>query len=147
MTANIPAELTARINAGGEDAQVASMEAMNLVAQSALMQSTTVANKMIETNSTRLMEAMMAKLPSLVKAQNLANNLQDQNPIFKNPAVAPVIDAVTSQLQSKFPGASAPELTTMAQDFVKTMAEALNPAAPAPSSLDGELDWSGFENQ
>ena len=143
LTGAISPEIQARIQAGGGDAQTAMVEAMNVVAQQAMMQSTVVANKMMEQNSTKLMEAMMAKLPTLVKEQSVNNSLQEQNPVFSNPAVAPVIDAVKSQLQTKFPQATTSELTTMAQDFVKAMSETLNPAeAPAESSVAKESDFS-----
>ena len=144
LTSVITPELQARINAGGDDAQVAMVEAMNTVAQQTLMQSTTVANKMIEAQVTKAVEAMAAKVPALVKAQNLTNNLHDQNPLFKDPAVAPIIEATTAQLQTKFPAASAQELTVMAQDYVKAMAESLNPTAPPKNPASNEVDWSSY---
>ena len=145
LTSVITPELQARINAGGDDAQVAMVEAMNTVAQQTLMQSTTVANKMIEAQVMKAVEAMTAKVPALVKAQSLTNNLHEQNPLFKNPAVAPIIEATTAQLQTKFPTASAQELTVMAQDYVKAMTESLNPApAPKSDATSGEVDWSSY---
>lgn len=147
MTAALTPELSTRISAGGEDAQVAVMEAMNIVAQQTLAQSTTVANKMMESNSKKMMDAMLAKLPGLIKEQGVTNSLIQENPIFSNPAVAPVIDGVKTQLQAKFPNATAPELTKMAKDFVVTMSEALNPAPATPSPLDAEVDWSGFDTE
>jgi len=144
MTSVLTPELQAKINAGGEEAQGAMIEALNLVAQQTLMQSTTVANKMMENNSTKLMEAMMAKLPDLVKAQSVNNTLVEQNPIFSNPAVKPIMDASKAQLQTKFPNATPAELTKMAQDYILAMGQAFNPA-PAPEALPGDQDWSNFE--
>jgi len=144
LTGAITPEIQARIQAGGDDAQTAMVEAINIVGQQAMMQSTVVANKMMEQNSTKLMEAMMAKLPSLVKEQSVNNSLQEQNPVFSNPAVAPVIDAVKSQLQTKFPQATTSELTVMAQDFVKAMSETLNPAEVA--TANAVKDSEDFSN-
>ena len=145
LTSVITPELQARINAGGDDAQVAMVEAMNTVAQQTLMQSTTVANKMIESQVTKAVAAMAAKIPDIVKAQNLTNNLHDQNPLFKNPAVAPIIEAATTHLQTKFPTASAHELTAMAQDYVTAMAESLGPVAPSKDpAASKEVDWSSY---
>lgn len=147
MTSVITPEIQARINAGGEDAQAATMEAMNLVAQQTLMQSTTVANKMVESQVSKAMEHALSKIPGLVKEQGVNNAMHESNTVYSNPAVAPVIDAVKSQLQLKNPNATATELTEMSQNFVKAMSEALNPAPTTPSALDAETDWSNFENQ
>ena len=146
LTGAISPELQARITAGGEDAQVAMVEAMNNVAQQTMMQSTVVANKMMEQNSTKLMEAMLAKIPGLVKSQSVNNSLQETNPIYSNPAVAPVIDAVKAQMQIKYPNATTAELTGMAQKFVNAMADTLNPVIPeATQSTSGDTDFSDWE--
>ena len=144
LTGAITPELQARINAGGEDANTAMVEAMNNVAQQTMMQSTVVANKMMEQNSNKLMEAMLAKIPGLVKSQSVNNSLQETNPIFSSPAVAPVIDAVKAQMQIKHPNATTTELTTMAQNFVKAMSEQLNPAAP--TELPGVTEQNDFSD-
>ena len=146
MTSVLTPELQAKINAGGEEAQGAMIEAMNLVAQQTLMQSTTVANKMMESNSTKLMDAMIAKLPDLVKAQSVNNTLVEQNPIFSNPAVKPIMDASKTQLQLKFPNATPTEITKMTQDYIMAMGQAFNPATP-PADIPGDQDWSNFESQ
>ncbi len=146
MTAAVTPENLAAIKAGGDEAATALMSSLNSVAQQTLMQSTVISNKMIEQAVLKTQEAMTAQIPDILKAHNLTNSLQEQNPIYSNPAVAPVIDAVKSQLRLKNPNATTTELTTMAQEFVKTMAGALVPAAPATETPAGETDWSNFEN-
>ena len=76
----------------------------------------------------------------------VAQKLKAQNPIFSNPAVAPIIEATTSQLQTKYPDASPAELTQMAQDYVLAMSQAFNPETP-PETPAGETDWSDWENK
>jgi len=147
MTSVITPELQARINVGGEDAVKANQEALNLVAQQTLMQSTTVANKMFETQSAKLVKSIMDQIPGLVKEQSVNSALHKSNPIFSNPAVAPVISAVKDQLQLKNPNATADELTDMAQNFVKVLGESIAPAPINPTDASGEIDWSNWENQ
>lgn len=141
-----PAQMAA-INAGGEGATAALMASLNAVAQQTLLQSTVVANKMIESAVAQAITATTAKIPALMKELNLSNSLIEKNPIFSNPAVKPVIEAVKSQLSTKFPNATTQELTSMAQDFVKAMGESFSPK-PAPVSNPNEFDWSSYlENQ
>ena len=90
---------------------------------------------------------MIAKIHGVVKEQSVNSALHTENPLYSNPAVAPVMEAVKSQLQLKNPKATAEELTGMAQAFVKAMSESFNPAPATPSPLDSETDWSNFENQ
>jgi len=142
----ITPEIQAAIAGGGDGATVALMEAMNLVAQQTLVQSTMVANKMQEQNIIKTQQAILAQLPKLLKEQNLTTAVQAVNPAYTNPAVAPVIDALKSQLATKFPDATTADLTKMTQDFVAAFGATLNPAPAAPA-IPNEQDFSGWENQ
>ena len=141
-------EMQQKIAAGGEEATQAFSEAMNLVAQNTLMQSTTVANKMIESQVAKSMEAVLAKVPQLVKDQSVNSALNEANPLYSNPAVAPVIAAVKSQLQTKYPNATPKELTGMAQDFVEAMSTAFTPKDTTQSTdSNNEIDWDVWAQQ
>lgn len=148
LTKVITQENLSLIEAGGEGATKALIESMNAVSQQTMMQSTLVANKMIEDSVTKAIESVTAKIPALLKEQNLSNSLKEQNPIYSNPAVKPVIDAVKSQLSVKFPDATTSDLTSMAQDFVKAMSTSLAPVIPVKPGDEstGEYSWEGFEN-
>lgn len=142
-TAVTPENLAA-IQAGGEGATEALMNSMNSIAQSTLVQSALVTNKMVEQAVQKTQEAMMKQIPDLIKKQGLTNALNETNKIYSNPAVAPVIDAVKSQLATKFPEATTQELTQKAQDFVTAMGAAVTPAAPAPAANPNETNWADF---
>jgi len=146
LTGAITPEMQARINAGGEDAMAAMMEVVNTTGQQAMVHSATVANKMVTSQVAKAIEAMEAKIPGLVKSQSVNSALHEQNPIFSNPAVAPIMEATKQNLQVKFPNATAPELTKMAQDYVLAIGQAFNPATPAASPDQNNFDWSGYEN-
>ncbi len=144
MTAAVTPENLAAIQAGGEEATKALMNSLNSVAQQTLMQATVISNKMSEQNTINLQKSILAQIPNLLKEQGLSNSLAEQNPIYSNPAVAPVIDAVKSQLALKNPNATVSELTTMAQDFVKTMSGALNGEPAVTEPISTGQDWSKF---
>jgi len=73
----------------------------------------------------------------------------DDNPAFSNPAVAPLIEAQVAQLALKFPKASPTELKGMAQEYLKDMANLINPqksdASPKRGTAKDEDDWSSYQ--
>lgn len=140
----ISQENLAKIQQGGEEATRAFADSMNQVAQQVMYQSTLAANKLVETAVERAMAEQAAKLPNLIKSENLSTNLYQANPLFSNPAVKPVIEAVKSQLQTKNPDATPAQLTEMAQSFVTAMAESFMPKPTSNTPADDSQDWEKF---
>jgi hypothetical protein len=139
-------EHLAAISQGGEGAQVAFTEAMNAVARQVMTHSTMASNKMLEQAVEKLQAAQAASLPELMRKHTTTNTLTAANPLYSNAAIRPVLEAVQSQLAVKNPTASAAELATMAQNFVKVMSESLNPTVVStPNSLEAQ-DWDKFMN-
>lgn len=138
-------ENLAAITAGGEGAVAALVETLNATSRQVLTQATLASNQMIQQAVTGYSEAQAANLPNLMKAQGLSDSLSAANPLFTNPAVVPIIDAVKSQLAAKNPNASVAELTTMAQEFVSVIGEQFAPKPAAdPNAPPTEKDWSKF---
>lgn len=142
-------ENLARIASGGEEAVGAFTESMNAVARQVMMQSTLASNKMIEQAVENALKAQESKFSSTIKQHTLTESLTSKNPLFKNPAIKPVLDAVRDQLAIKNPNASVAELTEMAQNFVKVMGEAMNPSLAniGDSSKNQDTDWDAFSSQ
>lgn len=130
---------------GGEPAMKAFQDSLNAVARQVMTQSTLISNKMIEQAVAKATKEQQAKLPDLLKRQSLKENLADSNPLFNNPAVKPVIEAVQSQLAAKYPNATTTELAKMATDFVTVMGEQFAPKKTEqnPKGVD-QTDWSAF---
>lgn len=141
----ITQENLAAITAGGEGAAKAFIESLNAVARQSLTQSTLITNKMIEQAVAKAQAEQQAKLPELLKKQNLSETLSDSNPIFKNPAVKPVIEALQTQLAVKYPNASTKELADMANKYVIAMGESFVPKQQKDTTKGNEdVDWSIF---
>ncbi len=143
---SISQEDLAAINAGGEGATTALAKALNSVAQQTLTQSTLATDKMIKQAVDTATKATETRLAEQIRKQNLSDNLLDSNPVFSNPAVKPVIEAVQAQLATKFPAATTAELTKMAQDYVTAMSESFNPGTTTTpdTSKTSENDWGKF---
>lgn len=145
FTNTVTPELMTAIEAGGEGATAAMMQVMNLVAQQSMVQSTLAGNKLLETKIKSVEDNQAAIVAEAIRKQMLNNNLVEANPVFSNPAVKPVIEAVQAQLAEKNPNATPAELTVMAQNFVTTMSESLNPnQQSADANVAKADDWSKF---
>lgn len=143
FSSTISQENRAKIAQGGEEAQKAFTESMNTVAQQVMVQALLASNKMTQTAIDNVNKTWETKLPELLRKQTLSENLRDSNPIYSNPAVKPVIEAVQHQLAAKNPNATPAELQVMSNNFVKAMGEAFNPAKPDPKAKP-TFDWEKF---
>ena len=143
----ITPEQLAAIQGGGEGAAKAFAEAMNKVAQSTYAQSAFATTKIVEQALAKSEEQFLAKLPQHIKKQTVTDSLRAENPIFSNPAVQPLIEAMETRFAVKFPNASAPELTKMAKDYIAEIGKSFSPKAKEPKEAktkSGETDWSKF---
>ena len=144
-----PEQLQA-ISSGGEGAVKAFAEAMNTVAQGVYAQSAFASTKIAEQAAAKVLENMRLELPAHMKKHTVSESLRSENPMFNNPAVQPLINALEFQLTHKFPNASAAEITTMAKGYISEMGTAFAPKADTTSSKDGksgareEVDWSSY---
>lgn len=141
-----PEQLQA-IAAGGEGAMKSFAEAMNKVAQGVYAQSAFASTKIVESALAKANERFMAELPQHIKRQTVTDSLRGENPIFSNPAVAPIISALEKQMTVKYPNATAPEITAMAKQYVEKLGESFTPPKPEPAAAKGGRkteDWSKF---
>ena len=140
FTDTVTPESMQAITQGGDGAVEAFQSSMNAVAQQVMMQATLASNKMTEQAVTKALEQQAAKFPQMLKQQTTL----DSNPLFSNPAIKPVMEAVQSQLAVKNPNATAAELATMTKEFVTVMGEQFAPKPANTNSNSQEPDWNQF---
>lgn len=138
----------AKIQAGGPEAMQAMMEAMNRMAQTVYGQAAIATSKMVEQAATKMDARFKSELPNEFKRLNVGENLRDSNPIFSNPAIAPLVSAMEQQFTVKYPNASSAEITKLAKDYIAGVGSAFSPAA-APTQAEKnasarDTDWSTF---
>ena len=142
---DINPEHLAAITAGGEGAAQALANIMDSVAKQVMVQATLVSNKIGEQALQRERDNFNASLPGLLRAQTTTDHLRTTNPLFSNPAVKPVIEAVQTNLLRQYPNATPDEVTKMTQDFVVTMGESFAPKAAINSnSPNADIDWDKY---
>jgi len=140
----ITPESMAAITAGGEGAAEAFAQAMNQVAQQVMVQSTMVGNKLTEQAVNKAREEFSASLPEMLRKQSSTDHLRSANPLFTNPAVKPVMEAIQSQLLQKHPNATNAEITTMSEKFIMAMGEEFSPKEVINDNSTEGTDWDKF---
>jgi len=137
-------EQLAAIAEGGEGAVAANLAIINAVAQQTLTQATLVGNKLTEQMVARAIQDSQDKIPALLRSQLATSHLKDTNPLFSNPAVAPVMEAVRERLLGKFPDATPTQITEMTQDFVMAMGKEFAPKENLNDNGEGGTDWAAY---
>lgn len=135
----------AKIQAGGPEAVQALAELLNKASQTVYGQSTVVAQKLMEAQEARLKKEFAEQVPNLVKKHTMRDTFLAENPAFKKPSVAPVVEAIQSQLAQKYPKATTSELNSMAKEYLQAAAADFSPAAPKDTTpAKGEIDWDSY---
>ena len=133
-------------------------EVINSVLQASFANSAMSTSKIVEAMSRQMAEKLYTgALPHHFRKHQVNQTIDSENPIFQDPAVAPMLEMAKSQFQVKYPRASAKEISDLAKRYVLTFADAVKgggkPNDPAnkggPNSKGnaaGEMDWMEFAN-
>lgn len=139
----ITPELMATINAGGEGATTALVQAMNTMSQNVFAQNATATTKLIEAAVTKAQQDMGSLIDARIKATGAQNNLLKTNPALKHPAMAPVVGALQATIQKKYPTASSEDIATMTNTYLTKALAAVNPTVASIEEIETQ-DWSQF---
>jgi hypothetical protein len=134
-----PQQLQA-IAQGGDGAVQAFAQALNTVAQTVYAQNAHATTKIVEQAVNQAKESMRTELPQHIKLQSVSDQLGTSNPALAHPAAAPIIGALKQQLTMKFPQASASEIASMANDYMTSFAQTMQPKTQA-AAQPAEMNW------
>ena len=140
----ITPENLAAITAGGEDATKAFAASMNAMAAKVMTDSIMVNHKLTEQAVAKVKKEHEASLPDLIKNNAATDHLRTANPLFTNPAIKPVADAIHLQLQTKNPDFTHEQLTDMTQQAIIAMGESFAPKDVTSTDSAGDTDWTKF---
>lgn len=142
----ISPELMQQIAAGGESAVKAMMSLVNQSSQQVYGQSAIATASIVEKALAKQREQFQQQLPGILKSQLVSDSLATENPIFSNPALAPMVDMARTQVLQKFPNATQAEVKTQVVNFFNAMQSALapKPVKSAAEKAAEETDWSKY---
>lgn len=147
FTKVVSPELMQKINGGGEGAMQAMMEAMGKMSQMSFAQSAMATTKIVEQALKEQETKYNSELPNHIKRQTVSNTLRDENPALSHPAAQPILEAIKTQMTSKFPNATASEVASMAKDYLASFASAVSPVkTTTDDNTNGKQGGTDFSN-
>ena len=141
-----PEQLQA-ISAGGEGAMNAFAQAMNKVAQTVFAQSAVATTKIVDQAIAKTQENFDARLPSMVRKLSVNEGLSTNNPILNNPALTPLVSALSEQLVRKNPNATTQEIQSQVVEYFSGIGQMFAPKPAASTQATGantDPDWESF---
>lgn len=146
FTKQITPALLAQIEAGGPGATQAMLQAMNEMVQTSFAQSMMANTKVLESGLESSHQRGQKNLPEQIRKQNIGQSLREDNPLFSNPATAPMLGMLESQLTNQFPNASAAEIKAHARTYLTEFAGEINKTDPVQVKKSNlayvDKDWS-----
>jgi|SRR6201985_2407172 len=138
-------ELMAEIAKGGEAAVNAMKQLINTSSQQVYGQSALATASIVQKALDAQREQFQKQLPGILKGQLVADSLATENPIFTNPALAPMVDMARQQVLQKFPQATQAEVKQQIVGFFNAMQSALAPKAAVTAQQTAEnVDWDAW---
>lgn len=96
-------------------------------------------------------------MPHILRNNEISRTLREDNELFSNPAVAPMLEMVEKQFAIKYPKASPAEVSQKAKEYVQEFGTAIvtaNGGTVTPKAAEGsakknalartEMDWSAW---
>jgi len=145
FTKAINPELIAKASSGDMNAM---MQVINQSAQAALAQSigatAEITKQALQQQAKKFNEEFA---PEMLRRNAISQNLQDNNPIFDNPAIKPVLKNIENQMATAYPQASPQEVTAKAKEYYISLAkEIINSTGDTViSRSDANKDSRGFK--
>lgn len=135
-------EQKAAIAGGGEAALKAMMEITNSSNQQSFQLAMIGSAKMIEQALGKANESLDARMRENIRQTSISQALREKNPIFSSPEFSPMVSAVEVQFRTKYPNASAAEITNMAEQYVLKFAQGITGKKDTESQPStNEVDW------
>ena len=145
-------EQLALINGGGQQAMETMLAVMNKVAQTVYAQSAFATTKIVDQAMERQQQNFAKQLPSMVRKLSVNEGLQTDNPLLSNPALTPLVSALSEQLVRKNPNATSTEIQAQVNDYFAALGTSFAPKPPetpatrAAAKAAKQEDWGAFLN-
>lgn len=135
---------------GGDPNALAAL--LNTTAQQSFKTSLDATTKMINAAFAQREKSFTDEvLPGMIDKRMKLSAIEDTNPIFRHPAAKPMLDGLRQQLVSKFPNASAQEVSELAGELLQQFAASLSnngnsqqQGGAGQQKTSGEVDWATF---
>lgn len=142
---NMTQEQMTAIVAGGPEAVKAMQSILNSAAQNVYGQGAIASTKMIDQALSAQRKQFEDMLPGLITKHQASSGLQQSNPLFSNPTLAPMVEMVQERILAKNPNATPQEIQQQTSLFFDTMGVQFAPKPQASqNSAPRDVDWSKY---
>lgn len=147
----ITPEHSQAIAAGGEGAVKAIAELLNNVGRASVAASVHTAGSAYDQGLSKFRGDIDSSIPKILQQQQASLQLRAGNDILRHPAISPVADAVTKQMQAQFPDATPQEIAEATKEYLQQVgsvfsSQTANPAASdSKPAVPGQVsDWEAL---
>ena len=147
FTKSLDPQVLESIAAGGEDAQKAFVASLNSVARDVFSQSMLANGMLVKQALTKAQDKIDARTSRNYNRLKASEAITSSNPLFKDPAVAPMVSAIQEQLHKKYPEADSESIKQQAEDYLLKFADVIrgpSDRARQEESTAKETDFSNF---
>ena len=139
----IDTETMQKIQSGGEEATTALLTVMNKMVQLSAAQSTLAAQEIALKASKRYSDEAFNKVPSLLKSSKASDLLSN---VSNDPVTQPIVNAIKTQLEAKFPAASADQIAGATQELLADWAkkQVAGTVKESKETKVQKTDWADF---
>jgi hypothetical protein len=127
--------------------------AINLAAQAGFAQSAAATAGIVENAlATQAANFRDVVVPDILRRNAISQEVRADNPLFQNPAVAPLLQSVESQMATKYPNSTPSQISQMAKDYLTGFSKELLGAngmevtqrSATPAVSRGDTDWEKY---
>lgn len=149
FTSGITSEQLQAIQAGGEQAMQTLGQLLNSTAQSTMSQAMLANAEMIKQAMGQIGGTLDNRINAVSRQQQIRSTIHDGNPLLSNPAVQPMVDALSHAWATKNPTATPQQVKDAVLDYITHTFSAVNPQAAGQGKqpeIPREYDFSNFLN-
>lgn len=154
FTSSVDPELMKKATGGDQEAL---LQIVNQASQGAFAAAMGTSAKLVEAAMTKQTKAFHESvMPDILRRNSINTELREEIPLFENPAVAPLLKSVETQLATRYTTATPAEITAKAKDFLKDFATEVliqqgkvvseKPAVTAAAKRGKTTDWDAYMN-
>jgi hypothetical protein len=145
FTNHIPQETITKALSGD---QTAFLDVINQAAQLGYANATAASSEIIKNSLGKAQGVLQESvLPNAFRNQQIDQALTASNPIFTDPAVAPMLGMLKNQLQQKYPTATPEQIAEQASAYLGAMSNRIVTAQGGTIMPKGQQSKSGFGQQ
>lgn len=126
---------------------------LNEVARAATVQASAASARVTEAALKAQSDAFQARIPEILRTHEASVGLRQDTQVYDNPALAPLVSLVETQMAAKYPNATPEQLRKQTNDFLQGAASSIvgstgkqiiDPAPTGGKNVRKETDWTKF---